>query len=176
MNVFKRSSQLIKGPLSVVFLILYVVLAVIAIGLFIEDYSTSLMGYKMWPTAKANPWVIYLVALLPQLGTLGFLYAFMDDTEQRWRLGLAVALHVVDVISDVWFKMMGTFVFPDSFPLLLAALLETELLYTVGSELLLALSVGMVLRLFPQVMDYLGIGLGSGSTADPRARSSTLPQ
>lgn len=152
-NLFKQGNEKIENPLVVVMFLVYCALFVVACGLFIEDYSTSLLGYQRLPTQKANDWVIPLVALLPQLGQVGFLYVFASDTSKRWGALVAIALHVADVTTDMAFKIGSNL----SAPMFLLTLAETEILYTIGSEVLLTVSFGMILALLPRVGNSLGL-------------------
>lgn len=155
-NVFKQSSEKINdSPFVVLIFLVFVVLFLIGCGLSIEDYSTSYYGYQRLPTQKVNDWVIPLVAALPQLGQIGFLYVFASDTNKRWGALIAVLLHFADVTTDVAFKV-GKDISPQ---MLFLAIAETEILYTIGSEILLTVSFGMVLALFPRVLAVLGLPL-----------------
>jgi hypothetical protein len=148
-NLFKSFSQnIIKSPFVIVVTIVFGLLFIIAVGLSIEDYMTTLKGYELLPTAKANDWIIPLVALLPQVGQVAFTFTFASDTRRRWAILVAFGLHFIDVSTDVYFKAYGR-------PLWvwLVALVESELLFTLGSELALTFSLGMLLELVPNALE-----------------------
>ena len=147
-NLFKKLAGKIRtsGLVIPVFLASLVTLAIGA-GTSVEDYGSSLYGYRLLPTQKVNDWVIPLVALLPQAGQIVFGFIYAKDTEQRWA-GLAwCALHVFDVGTDVYFKAYGQPAW-----VWLAAFVETEVVFSLGSELLLVLSAGLALELWPSAI------------------------
>lgn len=148
-NVFKSLAQgLTRSPFIIVITLTFGALFIIALGLSIEDYMTTLMGYRLLPTAKANDWVVPLVALLPQVGQIAFTFAFAYDTRKRWAILIAFSLHFFDVMTDVYFKAHGQ-------PLWVygVALVESEVLYTLGSELALTFSLGMLIELSPHAIE-----------------------
>lgn len=133
------ASRLRQGPWLWVFLATFTVIFFISVGLFIEDFTTSLLGYQMLPTAKANNWVVYLVALLPQITQVAFAYAYIDQRKPEFALLLALVF-VMDTFTDVYFKSMAL----QSPELVVIATAESLVLYTIGSEFLMAFSLGMI--------------------------------
>jgi hypothetical protein len=137
-------------PITAVFAVMFIV----AFGIAIEDYSTTLEGYRLIPTAKVNDWILPLVALLPQVGQIGFAYLFATDTNKRWAAMIAFLLHIVDVYTDVRFKAAG-----QGLDVWAIALVESEVVYTLGSELMLTASFGMLLRILPSAIVQIGQAL-----------------
>ena len=151
-NLFKRTSETIKkSPMVIPLFLVFVVMFIVAIGVNIEDYSTSRLGYMEIPTRKANDWVIWLVALIPQVGQIGFSYLFAADTNKRWAAITAFSLHFVDVATDMVYKA-----FPYTPISVISAFIESEVIYTLGSEIMLVTSFGMVVALFPDFICELG--------------------
>jgi hypothetical protein len=145
---FDNWAKNIRGwPWNLLGLFVISVLFLISVGLFYEDFTTSLRGYELWPTAKANAWVVFLVALLPQFGQLGMSYAFMDRKIDALFIFLLLFMGW-DIFMDVYFK---SFQF-QSIELSAMAIFESITLYTIGSELLLAFTLGMLFRLIPSVL------------------------
>ena len=147
MDIFRRAANEVKNspfvlPITFVFTIMFIV----GLAISIEDYSTTYFGYLAIPTRKANLWVIPLVALLPQIGQLGFGYAFASDTGKWWSLGIAGALHLVDAYTDVLYKIGG------NGALTLTAIVETEVVYCLGSEVMTLLAFGMLVKLLPPAL------------------------
>jgi len=134
-------------PLYLVFVVMFI----ISCALMVEDYTTSRLGYALLPTQKANEWVIPLVALLPQVGQVGFGYVFATDTNKRWSLIIAVMLWVTDVFTDVFFKAYG-----GTAAIYGVATAESIIIYSLGSEVMMATSVGMLILLTPAFFEQLG--------------------
>ena len=152
-NVFRSTaSSMLNSPFVIVISLAFLVLLFISIGLSIEDYMTSLMGYQLLPTAKANNWIIPLVALLPQVGQITFAFAFATDTRKRWAGLVMFGLHFFDVLTDVYFKAHGQAAWVYG-----VALLESEVLYTLGSEIALVFSIGMLFELLPHAFSQFGV-------------------
>lgn len=139
---------------------------VVSSGLFVEDYATSLQGYKLYPTNKYFSWIVYLAAAVPQLGQVGFAYAYLTD-ENKWGLPIALIFHLMDVGTDVLYKTTGS----DS-PSLLAAFVESETFFTLGSEIMLSVSFALLLATLPdsrkQIIVFLNRMQGSPSQRRPR--------
>ena len=177
-NLFKEAS---KGILSSTFVIpitlVFVIMFITAAGISYEDYSTTFEGYKLVPTAKVNEWAITLVALLPQIGQIGFAYVFASDSKKGWAALLVIILHVVDVYTDVRFKANG-----QDLGVYLIAWVESEVVYTIGSEIALAVSIGMLFQLLPtalgQLLQFLRRFMEALSSDDQPTSSqpSTPPQ
>ena len=71
-NLFKSAARNIeRSPFIIVITLVFVVLLIISLGLSYESFTTTMRGYQMLPTSKINPWIIPLVALLPQVGQVG---------------------------------------------------------------------------------------------------------
>src|SRR6185503_3311111 len=83
----------------------------------------------------------------PQLVQIGLTYVFMDDTSKRWAAGIAGASLFVDVFFDIWYKIGGAGV--PNYAIIPVALMESLFIYTLGSELMLTVSFGMVIKLWP---------------------------
>lgn len=151
-KLFKKSADFLRQSVWIVpITLVFITMFVIAIGLSVEDYSTSLLGYIALPTRKANIWIPYFVALIPQVAQIGFFYMFMQNTEKRWTILVAFLCHIVDVSTDVYYKAAGQHIY-----VWIIALLESEILYTLGSEIMLTASFGMLVELFPDFIKQLG--------------------
>lgn len=160
-NRVKRSGMVI--PVTLVFLAMFIV----SCALMYEDYTTSRLGYEALPTRKANMWVIPLVALLPQLGQVGFAYVFMTDTSKRWAMVITVLLWSVDVLTDVYFKAQGLNLLWTG-----AATAETIVIYSIGSEIMLVTSVAMLIDLAGPFFEQMGKALQYVFGASRRQGSS----
>ena len=151
-NVFRKAAERVENsPFIIPIFVVFVIMMIVGIGIFIEDYSTSFAGYTQLPTRKMNDWVIALVALLPQIGQIGFMYVFATDTDKRWAILIVFGLHFVDVATDVVYKAdglgLGSWVI---------AFVESEIVYTLGSEIMIVTSFGMLIRLFPAFIEQIG--------------------
>ena len=174
-NLFKSAAQrALASPFVIVITLVFAALLVISIGLSIEDYMTSLRGYELLPTTKANAWVLPLVALLPQVGQIAFMYGFAQDTRRRWSLLVTGGLPFFDVLTDVYFKAHGQALW-----VWVIALIESEALYTLGSEMALVFALGMLMELMPHTIAQSGrllhalfnsVGVGDAPDERPSAR------
>lgn len=161
-NKFKQTvSKWRNSPVIIRIFIVAVCMTIIGSAAFIEDYTTSLEGYKMYPTRKAHDWVIPIVAFLPQIGQMGFAYIFMSDTDKKWGLLVALALHVADVYCDVLYKTIGGD--------WVKAFIESELIFTLGSEIMLSAGIGLLLETLPDAIKQYKI-LQSRTSAARRTK------
>jgi hypothetical protein len=148
---FSRAAGKVGGgplaiPLTLVFIAMFAVAIIISYG----DYTSSRLGYMMLPTRKTSAAVIWAVALVPQLGQIGFSYAWGRDWRTNRQLAFislftAVSLFLVDVGTDVYFKAAG-----QGTEAWLVAIPESILLFTLGSEIMLVVSFGMLVQLLPE--------------------------
>lgn len=157
-NFFRQtSSRILQSHMVIFAFFIILAMTIIGLGLWWEDYSTSLLGYKMLPTPKANPWVIPLVALLPQIGSIGFAVIFLLDSSKKYASVISICLLLVDVFTDVVYKTSDF----TAQPLTMGyAIAESLIIYTVGSEIMLAVCIPMLLMLFPHFAREFPIFLG----------------
>lgn len=146
-SLFKRAASAIKeSPFVIPLYLVFWTMFIIGIGVFAEDLATSYFGYESFPTAKATPWIGYLVALIPSVGMIGFGYLYADDTRKSFAWWIAIALLLVDISTDLWFKVSGRS--PLDVPLVwLLALGESVIIFTLGSEAMLVAAFGMIINL-----------------------------
>ncbi len=150
-NLFKSAAQNIKrSPFVIVITLVFFVLFIISLGLSYESFMTTMRGYEMLPTAKINPWIVPLVALLPQVGQVAFTYVFAMDTRKRWGIFIAFFLHLFDMLTDVYFKAHG-----QDWWVYILAFFESEMLFTLGAVLGLTLSLGMLIELLPHALEQV---------------------
>jgi len=143
-NIFKNAATGIRNsPFIIPIGFIFISMLVVSTGLIVEDYTTSYLGYQAIPTNKANIWVIYLVALLPQVLQMGFGYVFLDDSEKRWAITVVFLALFIDVATDVMFKATGL-----NYTIIIA-ILESLLLYTLGSELMFTVAFGVFVQILP---------------------------
>lgn len=175
-NVFDKAASKLRGKAVVLPVIVFIISAIIGSALMYEDYTTSYYGYMAIPTHKVNDWVIPLVALLPQVGQIAFAYVFATDTSRRWALWITALLWFVDVFTDVYFKSSGLGIVWVG-----GAIVETIAIYSIGSEILLVTSIGMLVKLVPDLYQQMvefserlaegGKKTGVSSRSDYQARS-----
>lgn len=176
-NLFKQATANIRNSNMVIFtFLLFVALLWIGLALGYEDYSTSRAGYESFPTRKVNSWVIPIVALLPQVGQVAFAFVFAQDTKKFWAILISALLFMFDFTSDVWFKTNGATVNTAGWGF---AIMETLVLYTIGSEIAITVSLGVLTELLPDFLDKVrdgfefalrflqGDGKGDKSTPPP---------
>jgi len=159
MRLFKEAAAKIRtSPFIIPIGLVFICMFFTSIGISFEDYTTSRLGYIALPTAKANWWIPYLVAALPQLIQIGMVYVFIDDTNKRWSLLFVAMAHLIDLITDVWFKInISGATHWEFLPL---ALIESWGIYTLGSEVLFTVSTGMLIAILPdfwrEISKFLG--------------------
>ena len=141
-NMFKQISSNTR-PFVLFAWPLGCLLVVLSVILMIEDYETSRAGYLALPTLKVHGgWVTFAVAALPQAGQIVLFFIFGRDTRRGWALLLAMALFVVDLGTDAWFKSGG------QWTLMPLAIIESLFIFTLGSEVLFAIATGFVVEAF----------------------------
>lgn len=126
--------------------------------LMYEDYCTSRAGYIAIPTAKVNDYTLNVVPILPSLiafiaGWMWFTVDAKDKEDRRARSAyfmLAALCLLVDIGTDVIYKVNG------DWRNVFWAFGESLFIYTIGSEMLLGLSFGLVLDLFPDMLKSVG--------------------
>jgi hypothetical protein len=167
-QIFKQAAKkIIESHLVLPVGFVFIVMFLVSIGLFYEDYSTSRIGYENLPTMKANDWIIWLVALVPQLSQIAFGYVYLDDTRKKWALYIVGLSHFIDIFTDCWYKTNGANIFSNIFTplwfetggsnllLWILAGIESEGLYTLGSEVMLVTSVGVLAEILPQFIERI---------------------
>jgi hypothetical protein len=166
-GMFSSAADAVRGhPLILPVYVTFLALLAIGLGCSWEDYGTSFRGYEQFPTLKATRYVVYLVALLPQVGQIafGFFYGYRewaDDGSRRfsrgwarffarhWPLLVCISLFLVDSGTDVYYKING------DLSLLWLAIGETIVVYTLGSEVCVVVGAGMTIELFPDAVAAL---------------------
>ncbi len=155
-NVFKRAAGKTK-PLIIFIYPLAALLAVLSFILMWEDYLTSKAGYEALPTQKVNygGLVIFAVAALPQVAqvVLGFIWG--RDTNKGWALFLAIGFFLADLSTDAWYKSGG------DWGLMPLAIVESIIIFTLGSEVLFTIAIGFLSEAFPDFLVSLSTFLAS---------------
>lgn len=168
-------SKLNKSVYVIPIFIAFVILFIVGAGLSVESYFTNLAGYEGLPTQKVHEWVFPLVALLPQIGFITFFYIYLHDTTKRWALWLVFIFHLADMFTDVSYKTKN---FSTPFAVWIVAILESELLFTIGAHILTTLSMGMIFELLPDFIEQFGTvihkaGAAFGNAADKMVSAGT---
>jgi len=160
MSAFTRVADKLRDSKFVIPVTLAVMLGVI-IGAFAfyEDYQSSLHGYQLLPTRKSGQEVVQVIALLPQVGQIIFFYMFGNSIETtpsgKRRINyiyftVAFFLLLFDLGTDIYFKASGM-------PLVVwvIAFVESITVFTIGSEMLLTVSLGLFFELAPEALKQL---------------------
>jgi len=139
------------AAMLLVFLVLVALLAV-SVFLFVTDYITSVQGYFLLGTQRVSTAEAWFVGALPQLVQVAF--GFMA-LERRNKLlaGIAAAAFVVDVGTDVAFRVGGA----AEAGIYFVALLQSVLLFTLGSEFLLIASLENIIEYLPDVLEAMAV-------------------
>lgn len=150
------SSKVKKSPVIIILFIVSIVGLIISLMLSYEDYWSSYLGYVALPTRKANDWIYYAAALVPQIGQIIFGYSFIAGEKKPWKILIVIFLHIADVGTDVYFKAYGS-----DITVWGIALLESETLFTLGSEVMLTTAFAMAADIFPAFVSEIGKLFGS---------------
>jgi len=139
------------AAMLLVFLVLVALLAV-SIFLFVTDYITSVYGYGLLETQNVSTAEAWFVGALPQLVQVAF--GFMALERRNWLFAaLAGAALVVDVGTDMTFRIGET----QSLIIYMTALLQSIVLFTLGSEFLLVASLENIIEYLPDVLEAMAI-------------------
>ncbi len=151
MGTFNQmTSKINRSPAIIGVFVVFLTLLVISLVLTVEDFNTSLLGYQMIPTAKSNDMLPWFVAGLPQLIQIALAYVAIEK-KNPWYLAVAIIAFMADMSTDVYFKSYGG----QTWALVWVASLESLILYTLGSEILLVFSLGILHALLPKVNGYV---------------------
>ncbi len=150
------------AAMLLVFLVLVALLA-IAVFLFVTDYITSVYGYFRLQTQSVFAAEAWFVGALPQLVQVAF--GFMALERRNWLFAaLAGAALLVDVGTDVVYRVGDA----SSVAIYATALLQSLILFTLGSEFLLVASLENIVEYLPDVLEAMA--LSSSRLADSVTR------
>lgn len=158
MSAFKRMADNIRtSRFAILIVIVTAICFFISLGLAYEDYMSSYYGYSLFPTRKTNDFIIILAAALPQAGQVLFFYVFARSIDERRGangiyLLIILLLFSFDLGTDVFYKANGQAVW-----VWLLAVVESILLFTIGSEVLLSISFGILLEIIPDAFTQIGL-------------------
>lgn len=148
--VLQISENLRRRPVLVLVVFLtWMALAVVAARLGVEDYLTSVYGYQLLPTRKTDDSLAWFIGLLPQLLQVAFGFIAIEKRSRTATL-ITLAAFCADAFADIFYKVSGV---PGN-PLLIgtAALFETTLLFTLGSEFLLIAALQNIYEYLPDAI------------------------
>ena len=160
-NLFERGANKVRGSKLVIFIwFAFLVCFIASVALIVEDYWTSYEWYQSLPTKKIFPATSIAASLLPTLVTIVCTYMFAENTNRGWAL-LAVFFAIfIDFYSDMSYKAGWTLGVDSMGEMngvnILYAGMETIILFTIGAELLLSMSFGMLLELWADFIENLG--------------------
>jgi hypothetical protein len=139
------------AAMLLVFLVLVALLAV-SIYLFVTDYITSVHGYGLLGTQRVSEAEAWFVGALPQLVQVAF--GFMALERRNWLFAvLAGGAFVVDVGTDMAFRVGDL----TGISIYIIALLQSVILFTLGSEFLLVASLENIIEYLPDVLEAMAI-------------------
>jgi hypothetical protein len=142
------------AAMLLVFLVLVALLAV-SVFLFVTDYITSVYGYFRLGTQRVSDAEAWFVGALPQLVQVAF--GFMALERRNWLFAvLAGAAMIADIGTDVTFRVGDA----QGFALYVTAILQSIVLFTLGSEFLLVASLENIIEYLPDVLEAMAISSG----------------
>ena len=136
--------------------LLFGAMLIVSISMGLEDYTTSYLGYSGFPTQKAIPMVVYMVAALPQLIQMATIYVAIGLAATQQDNRLFYGFDVLVLTSLVWFAAFMLDGYWDyiykSAPYLgrgiyWQGLLDSYIVYGLMSEVLFSFSLGMFIGL-----------------------------
>ncbi|NDJ33575.1 MAG: hypothetical protein GYB64_02835 [Chloroflexi bacterium] len=136
-------------------LVFFILMALTAVSiyLFVTDYLTSVYGYGLLGTQSVSDAEAWFVGALPQLVQVAF--GFMALERRNWLFGaLAGAALMVDIGTDMAFRVGEN---PEGFIIYLTALMQSVVLFTLGSEFLLVASLENIIEYAPDVLEAMAL-------------------
>lgn len=146
-----------KSPFAVLLFFVFSCLTIACGFINYEDYMTTYLGYKAFPTVKATPWIAHAVAFVITFGDIALGVSFLMDTRASWKAFAALGFLVTDATFDIYFKTSG-FTMGAGFTML--AIAETIIIYTLLSEMMFTLVAGITLELLPDAIREIGVWAG----------------
>lgn len=139
------------AAMLLVFLVLIALLGV-SFYLFVTDYLTSVYGYERLGTQTVSQAEAWFVGALPQLVQVAF--GFMALERRNWVFGgIAGAALLVDIGTDVTYRVGDE----AAFALYMVALVQSVILFTLGSEFLLVASLENIVEYMPDVLEAMAL-------------------
>lgn len=123
--------------------------------LTVEDVASSRYGIQMLEQAYGIkpvnfPIMYWVISVVPTLATVVFFYAYLVEPK-IWYIGVAIWFALMDNIADIQMRTGGQFITPEGLNFdattVIGGLLSLSF-YTIGSELFLSTSVGLILVTF----------------------------
>lgn len=167
-NVFQAAYSRLKNSTLIVWIAFAAILLFIfSLNLFAEDAKSSRDGIALLELAFGIQPVNYAVtywtmSVLPQVVQIVFMYMFLVDIRKNWWAAVVVGVFfLIDFISDVQDRS-NQHLFPleggiNLDATTLSAVMITFLFFTLGSELFLTASVGLLLEIFPDALEQTAI-------------------
>lgn len=160
-NVFKSMRDKIENsPWAIL------VFALFAFGIFLsasflyEDFMANWIAYQDIPTRKSSEDIIALMAIGFQVAPVFFFVIFLFDEKNQTKFFLSVAFLFIDWGIGIYYRNPN-----QGIKWLAYTALEDLIFFTLGSEILLTLSVGMCATLFfpmlrglMKIVEYFGSG------------------
>ncbi len=135
----------------IVFLVLIALLAV-SVFLFVTDYITSVYGYQQLQTQRVSDFEAWFVGALPQLVQVAFLFMALERKNPLFAI-IAGSAFLVDVGTDVTFRIGDA----TGFGVWMTAILQSVILFTMGSEFLLVAAMENIIEYLPNVLESMAL-------------------
>jgi hypothetical protein len=148
----KVEEKIKKSPIIILLFTVSLLGVLIGLTLSYEDYWSSYLGYVAFPTRKAHEAVYYAAAAVPQVVQILLAYTYAKGTRNFTTLSIFMFAHIADVGTDIYFKAYG-----QTDPgIWILAFLESEFLFTLGSEVLLGTAFAITVNIFPDFVKQMG--------------------
>lgn len=152
-NLFLKAKASLTGtPWVFVVFALFVYAGYHGVQFFLEDYAANIETFAQIPTLKANPEMDGIMARFLQIAPLIFGFGWLRNMDDARQGLLALGFLVFDWAIGIYYRSS----FLTLAPAWIAWAAAEDLVYfTVGSEVLIALSVGTLGALLPDVVSQI---------------------
>lgn len=151
-NVFENLASSMRNSKIVIWVWLAsMAMFVVGANHFREDLQSSYTGIRMLEEAFGmNPvswdFTYWTMSLAPQVAQIVFTYLFMSNTKKnRWAIFVAMLALWVDFFADTWYRSNG--LIGTDLGASIVSIILTLAFFTIGSELFLTVSFGILLEL-----------------------------
>jgi hypothetical protein len=160
-NLWDTVRDKARGPAALTLFVVGCILFVFSVVLSYEDATSSLRGLQLLEstfgvTPVANQWVLYVMALTPQVAQVAFLSIWTFDTRKWWWLVAAIVAFAIDFIFDVQLRSSNTLFTPGGVgvtPTAGVGAMITLLFFSPGAEIMMTASTVLIISLFPQAIE-----------------------
>jgi len=170
-NIFQWANKKLQGSTFIIWIFMVVVMLLMAsINFVVEDASSSREGItlleQVFGVRPVNHDITYwTISITPQLVQIVFMYLFLLEPRKNWWALVVVGLFFsLDFVADLQQRSNGMLFneatgFTVNSTVTVAAMF-TILFYTIGSELFMTVTMGLILELLPATITQTAVLIG----------------